>query len=269
MKVYFPILFFFSKVFDRKIYHDVIGGNLDKYVKANSKFRCYLNSFRINWVETQSMKNKLQECGINNCEVLPNFKRLNVIEAGDDNYTKPYRFCMFSRVMKEKGVEDAIEAIETINKELTEEVCKLDIFGSIDIGYKKRFKEIIKNTTGAINYKGVIAYDKSVEAIKDYYALLFPTFWDGEGFPGTIVDAFSAALPVVATDWNCNAEIIVNKKNGILYPNKEIKNLKEAIYWMIDNSDKMNDLKANCSMSAKYYQPKNHIDRIINTIMEG
>lgn len=32
-------------------------------------------------------------------------------------YNAPFRFCTFSRVMKEKGIEDAIEAIRDINSE--------------------------------------------------------------------------------------------------------------------------------------------------------
>ena len=108
-----------------------------------------------------------------------------------------------------------------------------------------------------------------MEAIKDYYALLFPTYWDGEGFPGTIVDAFSAGLPVIATDWNCNAEIIENKKNGILYPNEEIRNLTEAIKWMLNNKDSINELKSNCLISAKKYQPDEYIKKIVNVITES
>lgn len=48
---------------------------------------------------------------------------------------------------------------------------------------------------------------------------------------------------MIATDWNCNSEIIENEKNGILYPNKEIKNLKEAIKWLINNNTNIQEMK--------------------------
>ena len=171
--------------------------------------------------------------------------------------------------MKEKGIEDAIDAIQSINEDAGRVICSLDIYGRIDDGYAERFEEVLKNVTEAIQYKGMVPYDKSVEAIKDYYALLFPTYWDGEGFPGTIVDAFSAGLPVIATDWSCNAEIIENKKNGILYPNEEIRNLTEAIKWMLNNKDSINELKSNCLISAKKYQPDEYIKKIVNVITES
>ncbi len=271
MKFYFPILSFFAHKFRTNIYHDVIGGNLDIYVSKYPKFKKYLNSFQINWVETAGMKRKLEEQGIENCEVMPNFKRLSItsIDISKQRFSEPYRFCIFSRVMREKGIEDAIDAIESINEEARKEICNLDIYGRIDDGYVERFEKVLKRVTNAIQYKGMVPYDKSVDAIKDYYALLFPTYWDGEGFPGTIVDAFSAGLPVIATDWNCNAEIIENKKNGILYPNEEIRNLTEAIKWMLNNKDSINELKSNCLISAKKYQPDEYIKKIVNVITES
>lgn len=245
MKFYFPILSFFAQKFHTNIYHDVIGGNLDLYVSKYPKFKKYLNSFQINWVETAGMKRKLEEQGIENCEVMPNFKRLSTanIDISKQKFSEPYRFCIFSRVMKEKGIEDAIDAIEGINEEAGKEICSLDIYGRIDDGYVERFEKVLKQVTNAIQYKGMVPYDKSVDAIKDYYALLFPTYWKGEGFPGTIVDAFSAGLPVIATNWNCNGEIVSDRVNGILYPNEEIKNLKEGIAYLINNTSNVGQMK--------------------------
>lgn len=268
MKFYFPILSFFSRKFHTNIYHDVIGGNLDVYVSKYPKFKKYLNSFRVNWVETVGMKRKLFQQSIENCEVIPNFKRLSIVNVDiqKEKFSEPYCFCIFSRVMKEKGIEDAIAAIESINKEAGRVVCTLDIYGRIDNKYVERFNKILEQVTNAIQYKGMIPYDESVNAIRDYYALLFPTYWDGEGFPGTIVDAFSAGLPVIATNWNCNSEIIENKKNGILYPDKEIKYLTEAIKWLLRNKDKINELKSNCLLSAEKYQPDEYIANIVSRI---
>lgn len=39
----------------------MIGGNLDVYISKYPKFKKYLNSFQINWVETEGMKRKLEK----------------------------------------------------------------------------------------------------------------------------------------------------------------------------------------------------------------
>ncbi len=268
MRFYFPLLYVFSKIFGTRVFHDVIGGNLDKYVKMNPKFKKYLNQFVVNWVETDGLKNKLESCDIMNCEVIPNFKKLNIISNCELPAYPPYGFCIFSRVMQEKGIETAIEAINAVNKDSGKEICQLDIFGRIDEGYQDRFEKVLQKHPAGVKYKGTVHYDRSVEAIKGYYALLFPTYWEGEGFPGTIVDAFSAGLPVVATDWNCNSEIVENKVNGILYPNGEIADLKQAIQWLITHNAEVAHMKKSCIETAKKYQPEYYIKKIISRIFD-
>lgn len=267
MKFYFPFLYLWIKLLHIRIYHDVIGGNLDKYVTENPQFTKYLNSFKVNWVETKGLKNKLDEQGIKNCEVMPNFKRLNITNEKIIQEDSIYRFCIFSRIMKEKGIEDAIEAIEFINKTTSKKLCQLDIYGRIDDQYKEHFWRRMQQTSECIAYKGEINYTQSVEVIKKYYALLFPTYWDGEGFPGTIIDAFSSGVPVIATDWNCNSEIVENKVNGILYPNNEIKNLQSAILWLIKNKDQQQMMKKNCILCAEKYCPDLYIKQMIELIV--
>lgn len=264
MKFYFPILFFFSRFLGLHVYHDVIGGNLASYVEQNPIFKRYLNSFEVNWVESKNLEKQLVEMGIVNCEVIPNFKRLNLANVKYEHFEEPYRFCTFSRVMKEKGIEEAFDAIKCINSKKNRVYCKLDIFGPITDDYKEKFSKLMKNASPDIEYKGVVPYDESVHAISSYYSLLFPTFWEGEGFPGTIIDAFSAGLPVIASDWNCNREVIENEVNGLLYPSDKASSLIDAIEWM--TSTDINVLKKNCVERARKYQPDNYIDKIIKTI---
>lgn len=268
MKFYFPLLSFLANKFHYKIYHDVIGGNLDQYVIRFPKYKKYLNSFAVNWVETNSLKEKLNKCEINNCDVIPNFKKLKIEKSKkyitDEKTT--FNFCTFSRVMEEKGIEDAIKAIKNINNKNKKNICILDIYGPIDEDYKITFDKIIKESPSYIKYKGIVPYNESVNVIKKYYALLFPTHWDGEGFPGTIIDAFASGLPVIATDWNCNSEIISDGVDGIIYPNENIENLEQAIEWSIKNKNKFIDMKKNCIECSKRYMPESYIDKIIKLL---
>lgn len=266
MRFYLPLLYFFAKVFHTRVYHDVIGGNLDNYVKQYPKFKKYLNSFKTNWVETQGLKNRLESVGVINCDVIPNFKDIEIIDPEEVEYVEPFRFCTFSRVMREKGIEDAINAIESINRDSGNKRCTLDIYGQIDEFYEDEFRDIIKCSSDAIKYCGVVQYDKSTDVLKDYYALLFPTYWNGEGFPGTIIDAFSAGIPVIASDWNCNSEIVDDGVNGIVYPNERITNLKSAVEDSIINRDRIAEIKKNCICSANSYRPDRYIKRIIDEI---
>ena len=274
MKIYFPLLYFCSKSFKKNIYHDVIGGNLDVYVKKYPKYKKYLNEFRCNWVETKGLKNKLEKLEINNCEVIPNFKRLNIVSEEEiknkDISENCLKFCTFSRVMKEKGISEAIDVVNKLNDEkYNGNTYFLDIYGPIDISYEEEFKNKLDKSSKKIKYCGKVSYYKSVDTLKEYDMLLFPTYWDGEGFPGTIVDAFSAGVPVIATDWNCNSEIIDDNINGIVYSEQKNENLKNSIIKYLNKSlAEKNNMKLECIKKARLYHVDMHINDIIQRIIQ-
>lgn len=69
------------------------------------------------------MKKKLKDLGVTNAEVLPNFKNLQSVSA--TKYTEPVcHFCTFSRVMKEKGIEEAVQIVNRINEKYGRTVCR-------------------------------------------------------------------------------------------------------------------------------------------------
>lgn len=268
MKV-FPMLLHFLKKFTKaKTYHDVLGGDLPMMVEENPKLVKYLNSFEMNWVEFQSMCDKLKAQGVKNVSILPNIKRLEAVcgFAEEDFGKKPLRFCTFSRVCKEKGITDAVEAIHKVNNEFGEIVAKLDIYGQVFEDYKEEFENLKKNFGDAIKYGGIIAFNSSVETLKNYDALLFPTFYVGEGFPGTIIDAFHSAVPVFATDWNANKEIITDGVTGIVYPNDAHKDLYSAVKWAVENKKEVIKMKENALVEAEKYGADNLIKVIIDEI---
>lgn len=266
----FPIFYIFNKLFGTRIYHDVLGGRLDSFVKEHPKYAKYFNACTVTWVETGKMVTKLETVGVHNAEVLPNFKRLKCVAADEIDFAaaleQPYKFCTFSRVMKEKGIEDAIDAIEKINAAAGARLCTLDIYGQIAGDYVERFEEIMSGTTDAVKYAGIIPFEESVQVISKYFALLFPTYYVAEGMAGTIIDALSAAVPVIATDWNYNSELVDNGRTGIIYPNNNCNNLMEAICWAIDNAEIMRTMRFACIEEAKKYSPQNVVAVILGKI---
>lgn len=265
-RFFFPILYFSVHLFKKRIYHNVIGGCLQEDAKEYSNFPKYLNSFCVNWVESHLMKDELNKLGIMNVEVLPNFKKLDNIKNININGKVTFKFCTFSRVIKEKGIEDAINAVVEINKK--KQRCTLDIYGSIDDSYKEEFEKIMQKAPREINYKGVIPFSKSSTVLHEYYALLFPTYWPGEGCPGTVIDAFASGLPVIATNWNCNSEFIDNFKTGIIYPNDGINSLKEAIIWSMAHPKDMQKMSLACNKESKKYEPAINVKKMIEFINE-
>ena len=256
-RFYYPILYYASKILKKRIFNNVIGGNFKEFVENNSKGKKYISAFEVNWIQMQGQVNELLALGVKNVELLQNTKEQKAITKDEvKNYSdKIFKFCTFSRISKPKGIEIAIEAIEEINKEFGHVVATLDIYGIPDDDYKEHFEEVMKKTTESISYCGYIDFNKSIDVLKNYYVLLFPTTFFGEGFPGTVWDALAAGIPTIATNWRYNSEVIHDGKTGLIYDYNHPELLKEKILFSINNPNVINEMKKSCIEEACNYTP--------------
>lgn len=265
VRVFSPFLVGFNRLFKRKLHYIVIGGWLPVFLKNKPVLKMCLKKIDYIYVETKTMKTALEKQGFMNIVVMPNCKKIRILEIEDLESQKKqeYRFCTFSRVMREKGIEIAIEAIKMVNEMLETPCARLDIYGQIDKKYQTEFRKIENKFPDEICYKGKIPFDKSTEVLKDYYALVFPTFYEGEGFAGTLLDAMAAGVPVIASDWKYNCEIVISKQTGILLENCTSEKLAEAVIWTIENSAEWNKMRYRCIENAKKYTPENVLQPLI------
>lgn len=242
-KFYFK-LFNFIKLFKKiEVTHIVIGGFFSSQIKNNKKEIKVVNKFKNNIVETNLMLEQLKNAGVVNGSVVPNFRSDAPLE--ESPAPNDCNFVMFCRIMKEKGVSLAIEALKNTN-------IKLDLYGPISDSYLNEFNQLIKSNKN-ISYKGSIDRESSKLILKNYFMMLFPTQWEGEGFPGTIIDAFYSGLPVIASDWNSNSEIIKNYETGIVIPNISKVSLLKTIQWCVKNKNTIDTMRLKCIKEANKF----------------
>lgn len=97
--------------------------------------------------------------------------------------------------------------------------------------------------------------------------MLFPTYWHGEGFPGIIIDAFVSGLPVIATDWSLNADIIEDGKTGVILKENTVEALADAMDMMINNPKSVELMSKTCQNSAMNFDIKNVVsDKLLEKI---
>lgn len=258
MRVIFPIINRLNLIYKKKILHDCIGGSLDSLIKQHSQLVKELNKFAVNWVESERLKLRLEALGVRNVEYLPNFKRLDCVKMEEIIPLHPTQFCFytFSRVNEAKGIGKACEAVIEINRKYGYAKAKLSIYGPIEDDYDIPLKRYIDSSKGTITYCGVISPNKSVEVLRNAYALLFPTTFYGEGFPGTIIDALSAGIPIIATDWHLNNEIIKHGYTGFLYDPQKPERLMELMEFLMNNPAMVYTMRKNCLNEARKYAPE-------------
>lgn len=260
LRIFAPLLVLLNLLFHRKLHYVVIGGWLPEFLKKRKKLTKALMSFDGIYVETNTMRKALEIQEFNNVYVMPNFKDLNILKESELVYhhTEPYRLCTFSRVMKEKGIEDAVNAVKTVNEHFGRIVYTLDIYGQVDSAQTEWFNKLKSTFPLYIKYGELVPFDKSVEVLKNYFALLFPTYYEGEGFAGTLLDAMAAGVPVIASDWRYNSEI-VNEKTGYVYPVHDNHAFVTTLISVGNNPELLLSKKSDCLKEAEKYRAENVI----------
>jgi glycosyltransferase involved in cell wall biosynthesis len=112
----------------------------------------------------------------------------------------------------------------------------------------------------------VVPYSESVGIIKNYFAMLFPTFYDGEGFAGTVLDAESAGVPIIASDWKYNSEIVTDDENGYILPAHDVHAWVERLIYIREHTAQWNEKKYKCLTDAKKYEPSVVMQTLISRL---
>lgn len=255
-----PILRCFFK--NRKIHYVVIGGWLPKVLETNKGLQRALKKFDGIYVETNTMKNALDAQGFENVLVMPNCKKLTVISKDEltEHNSAPYKLCTFSRVSREKGIEDAVKAIKAVNESLGYTAYSLDIFGQVDKTQIDWFDSLKASFPPYVRFGGEIPFDKSVETVKNYFALLFPTHYYTEGIPGTIIDAYAAGVPVISARWESYLDIVDEGVTGLGYELGSIDALIDTLKAVAQNTDTLNQMKESCLEHAKRFLPSTAVN---------
>ena len=161
-------------------------------------------------------------------------------------------FLFVGRYSKEKNIRFLIESWKSL------EEIPLKLVGD-GPEYYDVMNNVQKFNRGNIEILGHQKRTAVFELMKDARALVFPSAWY-EGFPMTILEAFSSSLPVIATDLGIMKEMIQHQKNGLLFSLNDRSDFSEKIRWAWKNETEMKimgEFAYNCA--KELYSPQKNI----------
>lgn len=244
----------------RNIIHWVIGGAFATYVKNGRYDAEVFKNVNFNLVQCKGMITELEEAGVMNAKFVSNFKPINYYPDLTECQKKrdesgKIRFVFMSRIMFDKGCDYIIKAVEELNKKGLQEKFIVDFYGKVDAPYKKIFEPKVESISN-VTYKGLLDLKSSAgyDTLATYHAMLFPSFWRGEGFAGIFIDAYISGLPIFASDWAHNNEGVIDGKTGVLYPVHDVKALIDVMERTINGEYDLQAMSACCRAEAPKYQ---------------
>nr|WP_314266249.1 glycosyltransferase [uncultured Moellerella sp.] len=252
MRLITPWLIIWCLILRKKAYYYVIGGWIFELLSQKKYLTFFFKKFKAIFVELPSMIETGKFYNLENIVYFPNFRKTNFIPEitkNNDSAVSSIRLVYYSRVIKEKGIFIAVDAINIlIDKGLN---VSLDIFGPLCDN------EIVKTieSINYINYKGILSpeNDNLYHTLNKYDFMIFPTYYSGEGFPGAITDAFISGIPVIASNWKYNSEIITPEFNGDLFPIHDVNALCNILEKYYSLPKKIYFMKKNAFISSKKY----------------
>lgn len=240
----------------KDVYYWVVGGGFHHLIKDGMLDPKYYHYLKWILVQSPEMKESLEESGLKNVLFVPNSKPVySITPVSLENKT---RFVFLSRVEPTKGCDFIFNCAKLLNKEGFEDRFNVAFYGTVDPVYEKKFKsevELLPNVT----YKGLLnlTSKEGYEELSKHDVFLFPTFYENEGFPGVVVDAYIAGLPIIASDWHFNSQFVKDGQTGVVIPAQEEQPLYEQMKSFIEGAYNIDELKRSCLKEASLYDIRN------------
>lgn len=252
LKYIFPFLFLICKLLRIKILYIVIGGWLYEYLGNKPLHRLFLKQIHGILAENRDVVNRMRlNYKFKNIDYCPNFRIHNYKPDNKPN-NGPFKIVFMARVMKIKGIDTVFELCRHLESKYNSGRVLIDIYGPIPDEERKYFFNNMNNHA-IIEYKGVLDPRKIYTTLSEYDILVFPTRYPGEGFPGTILDAYISGLPVIATNWRFLPEFVDDNKTGFLFDVNHPQEIFQYVDSFIDNPQTLEVFRKNALEKSKEY----------------
>lgn len=261
LKWLLPVIYLFSVLFRYKIYLFTIGGRLHIYLKTLPLHRYMLRRIERIFNETHLLGSKLKEMyGYKNLTYIPNVKFMtyNPVAHHDKGTLK---LVFLARIVAEKGLDVIFNYCQYLKKAGRHDVF-IDFYGMIASKDKQYFEDEVKKYSFAC-YNGVAKQQDIPCILEKYDAMLFPTHFPTEGIPGSVLDAYIAGIPVIASNWVYAGELVENGKTGIIIPfENNYDDFIEACEYLLENEKELEVMKKYAHKKSAEY----NIENVKNTL---
>lgn len=138
-------------------------------------------------------------------------------------------FMFISRIMKEKGIDQYLDAAKVIRKKHPK--TRFHICGFCEQEYEEELKRL--NDEGVIIYHGLVSDIAAMHRISS--CTIHPTYYP-EGLSNVLLESLACARPIITTDRSGCREVIDDGVNGFITKQKDSQNLIEQIEKFINLS---------------------------------
>ncbi|CAM2899098.1 glycosyltransferase family 4 protein [Salinicoccus roseus] len=210
----------------------------NKSIMQRISIRLYKMAFKkVNCVFFQNTENmeffNNYNIAVDKHKLLPgsgvNLNRFDVLEYPHDKTTE---FVFISRIMKEKGIEQYLEAAQYIKDKYPNTL--FHVCGFCEEAYEDQLNEL--HEQGIIYYHGMVR--NVSEILKRSHCTIHPTYYP-EGLSNVLLESAASGRPIITTNRSGCREVVEEGKNGYMVEQKNSQALIKAIEKFLELDHKL------------------------------
>lgn len=267
------LIFLFAKKVNRKnVTYYCVGNGFD-WMGDRDSYKYYLDDFKKcknTIIESPTVYKQFEERGLSPNLVFPVVKKGYDLPVVEKDYLedRPLSLIFFSRVIEAKGPLDAAEVIIKINKEYGKTMFTFDISGAIrntneGRDYLARILDTIKGHE-QIQFIGTRISSNNIESYKilqQYDLHIFPTRYECECAPGSVVDMFIAGVPTLSSKFE-SAHFMMNEENSYFFELGNKSDMEQKLLYIYNHRRELNEKRKKCKQEFDKYSPEAFADFI-------
>ncbi len=201
----------------------------------SQKFLILLYKFAFTKVQTVFFQNRenraffeKHKIALGKHKLLPgsgvNLTKFSPLEYPDEETVE---FGFIARIMKEKGIDQYLEAAKAIREKYPQ--TRFHICGFCEPEYDGKLQEYVEN--GSVIYHGMVRDVR--EIYKRLHCVVHPTYYP-EGMSNILLEACASARAIITTDRSGCREILEDGINGFLVKQKDSEDLAAQLERFIE-----------------------------------
>ena len=192
------------------------------------------------WVLDRYTYEALKQLPITKDKVFLTPNSIDVTDIADIQPKQYKNFAFIANIVPTKGIFELVEAFKAIlNQNIT-----LNIVGPADSDTLSRLTSAISSDP-RIKYHGRLPNDQALTFLKSMDTLVLPTYYSGEAFPISILEAMSYGKLVISTPRAAIPDMLTatdGSRCGLLVPERSVRELQEAMEYAINNTSEMDKI---------------------------
>lgn len=229
------------------------------------------------FVVSETMKNKLQELGVNNDKIVLNHYGVDQeLFKPDLNFdSTSSNFIMIGRLVPKKAPQITIKAFMLAKEELNNGVNDLSLLVVGDGKMRQVCEKIVESSPykKSVKFMGFLNPNEVASLMSKSIAFLqhSVTAEDGdmEGLPLAIIEAQMSGKAVISTYHAGIPEVVLHGETGFLVKEKDVEGMAQSILILSTNEALVSKMSINARQRAlKYFSLHKHIANIQSSILQ-